>query len=148
MRELSLCLDGRPVPGAPEARMRDGEVLVPLYSFVEAVGAEAKTPEGDGALAVCRGDLCIRLKSDGSEVSLVRNTQYVALSAFGEALGLRWKVDGDAVEVTTMRGNGGVGLGIGARPPGFTLPDLDTGNPVSPADYLGRKAAFYVWASW
>ena len=147
MRELSLFLDGFPVPGVPEARIRDGEVLIPLYSFVEAVGAEAKTLEDD-ALAVCRGDICIRLKPDGSEVSLVRNTQYVALSAFGEALGLRWKVDGDAVEVTTMSGNGGVGLGIGARPPGFTLPDLDTDNPVSPADYRGRKAVFYVWASW
>ena len=41
-----------------------------------------------------------------------------------------------------------VGLGIGARPPDFTLPDLYTGELVSLSDYRGRKAVFYMWASW
>ena len=41
-----------------------------------------------------------------------------------------------------------MGLGIGDRPPGFTLPDLHAGDPISLEDYLGKKAVFYVWASW
>ena len=41
-----------------------------------------------------------------------------------------------------------VGLSIGHAPPVFTLPDLYTGELVSLSDFLGKKTAFFMWASW
>jgi len=145
VRVLKLHLDGRPAPLTPAPRLKDGEVLVPLHAFCKAVGAEAKALDGNGQLAVCKGDLCIPLKQ--AETVSIGGITYAPLTAFGEPLGLRWRTEADALQVTSGAG-GQVGLGIGARPPDFTLPDLYTGGPVSLSDYRGRKAVFYVWASW
>lgn len=41
-----------------------------------------------------------------------------------------------------------VGLSIGHVPPAFTLPDLYTGEMISSSDFLGKKTAFFMWASW
>ena len=41
-----------------------------------------------------------------------------------------------------------VGLSIGHAPPAFTLPDLYSGELVSLSDFLGKKTAFFMWASW
>ena len=41
-----------------------------------------------------------------------------------------------------------VGLSIGHAPPAFTLPDLYTGELISSGDFLGKKTAFFMWASW
>ncbi len=41
-----------------------------------------------------------------------------------------------------------VGLSIGQVPPAFILPDLYTGEQVSLGDFLGKKTAFFMWASW
>ncbi len=41
-----------------------------------------------------------------------------------------------------------VGLSIGHMPPAFTLPDLFTGEMISSGDFRGKKAAFFMWASW
>ena len=41
-----------------------------------------------------------------------------------------------------------VGLSIGHAPPAFTLPDLFTGEQVFLSDFLGKKTAFFMWASW
>ena len=40
------------------------------------------------------------------------------------------------------------GQAAAMAPPGFTLPDLYTGEPVSAEDFRGKKAIFYMWASW
>ena len=144
MQVLKLVLDGRHAALASAARFDKGRVLVPIRAFCEAVGAEAKVLDGGGPLAVCRGDLCIPL--DGDTVS-VNGEIFAPLTAFGEPLGLRWEVEGDALRVTSAQAVR-TGLGIGSRPPDFTLPDLTTGESVSLGDYRGRKAVFYMWASW
>lgn len=41
-----------------------------------------------------------------------------------------------------------IGLSIGHTPPAFTLPDLYTGEMISSSDFLGKKTAFFMWASW
>ena len=41
-----------------------------------------------------------------------------------------------------------VGLSIGHVPPAFTLPDLYSGEMISSSDFLGKKTAFFMWASW
>ncbi len=41
-----------------------------------------------------------------------------------------------------------VGLSIGQAPPAFTLPDLYSGEMISSSDFLGKKTAFFMWASW
>lgn len=145
MRVLKLHLDGRPVTLTPAPRLENGEVLVPLRAFCEGVGAEAKTLPGSEQVAVCKGDLCILLKQ--AETVSIDGVAYVALSAFGESLGIRWQTEGDTLRVTSGAGDR-TGLGIGDCPPDFTLPDLYTGEPVSLSDYRGRKAVFYMWASW
>ncbi len=41
-----------------------------------------------------------------------------------------------------------IGLSIGHVPPAFTLPNLFTGEMISSSDFLGKKTAFFMWASW
>ena len=41
-----------------------------------------------------------------------------------------------------------IGLSIGQVPPAFILPDLFTGEMISSSDFLGKKTAFFMWASW
>jgi hypothetical protein len=147
MAVLKLYLDGRQMTLTPAPRLQHGEVLVPLHAFCKAVGAEAKALDGGGQLAVCKGDLCIPLNTGKTETVAIDGVVYAPLTAFGEPLGLRWQAEGDILRVTSGAG-GQTGLGIGARPPDFTLPDLYTGEPVSLSDYRGRKAVFYMWASW
>lgn len=148
MNVLKLSIDGQPVTLTPAPRLQHGEVLVPLHAFSEAVGAEAKALPGSEQLAVCKGDLCIPLRQ--AETVSIDGVVYAPLTAFGEPLGLRWRTEADALRVTsgTSSAGGQIGLGIGDRPPDFTLPDLYTGEPVSLSDYRGRKAVFYMWASW
>jgi hypothetical protein len=145
VRVLKLHLDGRPVTLTPAPRLENREVLVPLHAFCEVVGAEAKVSPGGRQLAVCKGDLCIPLKQ--AETVSIDGVVHAPLAAFGEALGLRWQTEGETLRVTSGAG-GRIGLGIGDRPPDFMLPDLYTGNPVSLSDYRGKKAVFYMWASW
>ena len=143
MQGLTVVLDGRPTALTPGPRFDKERVLVPLRAFSEAVGAEVKELDGNGQLAVCKGDLCIPL----SAVLSLDGAVFVPLAAFGEPLGLKWKVDGDALRVTSENGVRS-GLGIGNRPPDFTLPDLYSGEPISLGDYRGKKTVFYMWASW
>ena len=143
MQGLTVVLDGRLTVLTPGPRFDKERVLVPLRAFSEAVGAEVKALDGNGRLAVCKGDLCIPLDA----VLSFDGEAFAPLATFGEGLGLKWEVDGDALRVTSENGVQ-IGLGIGNRPPDFTLPDLYSGEPVSLGDYRGKKTVFYMWASW
>ena len=146
MEDLVLQLDGQSVVIDPGPR-RDGDhILVPLLSFAEAVGAEAKVLENNGPLAVCRDDLCIPL--NGGSTTEIDDIVFARLSAFGELLGLSWEVGEDTLRIQRSASQRRFGVGIGDRPPEFTLPDLYTETPVSLQEYRGRKTAFYMWASW
>ena len=47
-----------------------------------------------------------------------------------------------------LHGLGADGNDLAPIVPAFTLPDLYTGDPTASWDFLGRKAVFYMWASW
>jgi hypothetical protein len=42
----------------------------------------------------------------------------------------------------------GYALKVGQRHPEFTLPDIQTGKPVSLADFRGKKVLLIQFASW
>lgn len=146
MAELMIQLDGSTL-GGRSALVQDGEVLVPLDAFCEALGAEAKVMDGSGVFAVCREDLCIPLNTEGGDTADVDGVTYGRLEAFGGPLGLDWTADNGTLRVSTGKAEA-VGLGIGSRPPDFTLPDLYTGEAFGPANVVGKRAVFYMWASW
>lgn len=150
MTELRFELDGAAQALARPALHRGGRVLVPLADFCSRLGAELRDVDGRGSLAVCSGDdLCLILQpADRCEME---GELFAYLDAFGEALGLRWEVSGEALAVRSgaaaLAGTA-VGLGLGQRPPGIRLPDLYTGDLVSADVYRGKPAVFYMWASW
>lgn len=144
MKELELRLDGRAVALAPPARLAGGELLVPVRGFCQAVGAEVEEL-GDGRLTVCQGELCILLSK--AETIEIEGEVYAPLEGLGEDLGLDWRVTGEMLRVRRA-GKERIGLEIGQAAPGFTLPDLHTGEPVSADDFRGKKAILYMWASW
>lgn len=150
--ELTLVLDGAPRPMARSALMADGQVAVPLRAFCDLVDAEVVDLDGQGSLGVCVGeDLCLVLQPGSSRE--MDGELYADLDSFSEGLGLRWQVDGATLRVTTGAIGAGeavapAGLGVGQRPPAFTLPDLRTGELVSADVYRGKPAVFYMWASW
>ena len=143
MQVLELFVDGRPTSLEPGVRLDQGQVLAPVRAFSEVVGAEVKSVGGGEELAICKGDLCVPL----SATTTVDGVVYARLSDLAAPLGLSWEVEGEVLRVSGGREEE-IGLGIGKEPPGFTLPDLFTGAPVSMHDYRGKKAIFYMWASW
>jgi len=144
---LKTYLDRQEISLKPASRLVEDGVWVPLDAFCNLIDVEAKVLEDGGPLAVCRDDLCIPLNGVEQDTVSFDGILYAALEAFGEPLGLKWSVEGDMLNVTSGNGER-VGLGIGHRPPAFTLPDLYTGEPVSLSDYRGKKTVFYMWASW
>ena len=145
--ELKCQLNGEILTLDPSPVTNGKSVLVPLHAFCAAVGAEAKHVDG-GPLAVCRDDLCIPLEGSGETLTQnIGDVLYAPLEAFGGPLGLTWSVSGSLLSVDADA-RSEVGLGVGDSPPAFTLPDLYSGEPVSVADYRGRKTVFYMWASW
>ena len=139
-------IDREPVPLTPVPRIKNGEVLVPLHAFSKAVGAEVKTLE-EGKFAVCKDDLCIPIDYSSTIIVSIEGVVYARLAAFADALGLRWQIENGALRVTSSSVEH-TGLGIGDRPPDFTLPDIYTGELVSLKDYRGKKAVFFMWSSW
>ena len=144
MKELELRLDGARVDLEPPVRLAGGELLVPVRGFSQAVGAEVEELD-DGRLAVCRGELCMPLA--GTELIEIEGEAYAPLEELAEVLGLDWRVAGEILRVSRA-GDERIGLEVGQAAPGFTLPDLHTGEPVSADDFRGKKAIFYMWASW
>ena len=142
---MTVLIDGVNRRLDPSPRLDGDGILVPLAAFCELVEAEAK--EVNGVLAVCREDLCIPLDESVDLVSF-DGVRFARLSSFGGALGLAWSVDRGVLRVQSGRLPEQVGLEIGNRPPEFTLPDLYTGEPVGPAHFKGKRAVFFMWASW
>jgi len=144
MQGLELQLDGRPVAMEAAVRLVNEEIQVPLEAFCRMMGAKVEEV-GGGQLTVCKGDLCVPIRS--AEVATVDGITYAPLDGFGEALGLSWVLEGDVLNVRRGRKDQ-IGLSVGQFPPEVPLPDLYTGERVSPAAYRGKKAIFYMWASW
>ena len=147
MRRLTVIWEDRPGTAALEARLdRHGRVLVPLQAFCATLQAEVRRLVPDGPSVVCQGDLCVPL--DPSETVELDGALHGHLDALGLALGIGWEAQGDAVRVRAAAPDEVAGLGIGARAPDFTLPDLNTRDSVSLRDFRGKPAVFYMWASW
>lgn len=144
MKELELRVDGRTVDLVPPACLANGQLLVPVRSFSQAVGARVEELDG-GGLAVCQGELCVPLT--GAEMVEVEGEMCTRLDDLGEALGLDWQVTGEILRVSGA-GREPRGLEIGQPAPDFELADLHTGELVSADDFRGKKAIFYMWASW
>ena len=143
MQCLELLIDGRSSVLAPGPRLEREKVLVPVHAFSAVLGAQVRVLVGSEQLAFCLGDLCVPILE---EISL-EGERFTPLAELAEALGLGWRLEGQILQVRTD-GDRDTGLGIGMHPPAFELPDLHTGEPVSLHDYKGKKAVFYMWASW
>lgn len=143
MQRLKLSIDGRSSALLPGPRLEGERVLVPLHPFSAALGAQLKVPESGGQRAFCLGDLCVPIRE---EIAL-EGEAFTPLADLAEALGFGWQLEGRDLQIRTAV-VGDAGLGIGMEPPAFELPDLYTGEPISLRDYRGKKAVFFVWASW
>jgi len=141
MQDIEVILDDQPVALKPAVRLNGNDVWVPARALSEVIGAEVKKVNGQWAL--CKGDLCILLAADKSEDGDV----FIELADVAEPLGLNWEIEAQTLHLTWGQAVE-AGLGIGQRPPEFTLPDLYTGEPVSLSAYRGKKTVFYMWASW
>jgi hypothetical protein len=53
-----------------------------------------------------------------------------------------------AVSIAGPVRGAGYGPKLGARHPEFTLPDINTGKPVSLSDFRGKKVLLIQFASW
>lgn len=93
---------------------------------------------------LCRGDQCVPVAN--SEDLMVDGK--IDLEAVGRALRRPTAVDVDhgIVAMADPASTRAAELRSLAAP-GFTLPDLD-GNPVSLADFSGKKKLLVAWASW
>ena len=143
MQRLELLIDGRSSALVPGPRLEREKVLVPVHAFSAALGAQVRVLEGSEQLVFCLGDLCVPILE---KISL-QGEHFTPLAELAEALSLGWQLEGPVLQVRTD-GSGDTGLGIGMRPPAFELPDLYTGETFSQHDYKGKKAVFYMWASW
>ena len=95
----------------------------------------------DGRQALCRDELCAPLGADQWRAA----DGGVALEAVCAALDLEALPRGGVLRLQARRP---AGLGVGARPPAFSLPPLAGGAEVSPAHFYGKRAIYYMWASW
>ena len=144
---LKLYIDNRLVSLVPEPRLKNGNALVPLHAFSKTVEAEVKTIEDSGGLTICKGDICIPIDVSNTNIVSIKGVIYAPLADFADALGLQWRIKDNALWVISSDVDH-IGLGIGDRPPDFTLPDLYTGESVSLKDHYGKKTVFFMWASW
>ena len=144
MDPVKVILDGQPAGVLPGARLKDGDMEVPLGHFCAAIGA--KVERHGGQMVICSGDLCVPVEPVGSEDR--GDVVFVLLSALCEPLGLRWDFQQDRGELRLETGQAAqAGLRAGDLAPDFALPDLD-GRRVSLRDFRGQRAVFYVWSSW
>ena len=117
---------------------RDGSILVTPDALREATGWELK-PEG-----FCRGDVCVPRQVLGP----VLVDDMVDIVAFGTALRRPVAFEPAAGIAVLAESPDDIATAIvEGVAPAFTLPDLD-GNPVSLADFAGRKRLLLAWSSW
>jgi hypothetical protein len=142
IHQLFINGQSQSLPTAPA--LVDNAVWFPLQSAAKLVEAELQeTP--DGTPMLCQGDLCVRLEEDDRRS--IDGHPCVALQSLAHSFGLEWNLKATDLYISmTDRKMSGVSMGM--RPPNFTLPDLYTGEPVSLNDFIGKKAIFYMWASW
>ena len=102
-------------------------------------------PEG-----ACIDDLCVPIRQDrDSEIFVTREEQgWINVTELADRLKQRYVVDADARvwgfgEIPATRS----AFLKQAMAPDFTLPDR-SGNPVSLADFRGKKVMLLSWASW
>lgn len=165
MKQLRLTVDGISCKLSRPVLRMNSSTLVPVDEFARAIGAEVVGPGsgasagepfpgeadvgnqagGPGAVALCRYERCVPIDADS--IVDVDGRMYADLTAFGGALGLRWRVGEEVCHVNTDDQHT-TGIRVGQNAPVFTLPDMRTGEPVSSNVVLGRKAAFFMWASW
>jgi hypothetical protein len=133
---VTLVVDGdaREVQGDT----RDGSILVTPDALASATGWELK-PEG-----FCRGDVCVPRHGLGD----VLVDDMVDVVAFGVALRRPVAFEPAAGIAVLAESPDDIATTIAEGvAPAFTLPDLD-GNPVSLADFAGRKRLMLAWSSW
>lgn len=133
---VTLVVDGEAREVAGDTR--NGSILVAPDALYEATGWELK-PEG-----FCRGAVCVPRHVLGD--ALVGDM--VDIVAFGTALGRPVAFE-PAAGIAVLAGSPddiATAIEEGVAP-AFTLPDLD-GNPVSLADFAGRKKLLLAWSSW
>ena len=113
-------------------------VLLAPDALEAATGWDLR-PEG-----LCRGDVCVpRRDGDGLVVD-----DKIDLAAFAAVMQRPLAYDADAGIAVLADAPEQHAAAFDARvAPEWTLPDLD-GNPVSSADFAGRKKLLVAWASW
>jgi len=116
----------------------DDTLLVEADDLARATGWALK-PEG-----LCRDDVCVPVR----DRSALASERGVDVRAFAAALGRPVALEPAASMAVLGEGSDAVGAQLASlTAPPFTLPDLD-GNPVSLADFAGRKRLLIAWASW
>jgi hypothetical protein len=120
------------------ATVRDGTLLIAADDLERTTGWTLR-PEG-----LCRGDVCVVVRDrdalgsdDELDVAAVAAAlrRPLAFEPDAAMAVLGDPADERAEQLTTLEA------------PPFTIPDLD-GNPVSLAEYRGRKRLLLAWASW
>ena len=138
MQEKEVRLsDGRTLEGATW----DGGVCwVPEKALRFFEGVHTRRLD-DGRRALCREELCAPLDDGhwrGGDGAVSLEGLCAALDLEAVDAGGAWRLQPRLP----------AGLGVGMRPPDFVLPQLNGGAERSPAHYHGRRAVFYMWASW
>lgn len=146
MKEVQVLVDGRSVGGLEGVVLDGDEVWLPMDPYCSCIGAETRLV--DGRRVICRGDICVPFEGGTGQRVMDGGDLCVLMSLVNENLGLSGEFDGvrGELRVHTLSPRPS-GWRVGGSAPDFTLPDL-AGQPVSVADYRGRKVVFYVWASW
>jgi len=133
---VTLVVDGdaREVQG----ETRNGSILVTTDALRDATGWKLE-PQG-----FCRGDVCVPRAALGD--ALVGDL--VDIVAFGTALRRPVAFEPAAGIAVLAESPDDLAATIAEGvAPAFTLPDLD-GNPVSLADFVGKKKLLFAWSSW
>lgn len=143
---MVLTIDGVDVSSDLQPRRTEAGIEIPLEVFADAIHADVKELGDGGNIALCRDDLCVPI--DAGLRRLIDGHEYVPLEVFGKAFGLLWTSTEKEIRVNTNGSRNSEGLGMGQIAPGFTLPDMYTGEPVSSDTFRRRKSVFFMWASW
>lgn len=135
-QSITVIDDGRAVDVA--ARVEDGRIMLTPDVLEESLGWSLK-PEG-----LCRGDVCVPLRSGDDRVS----SAGVDLAAFADMIGRPLAVETDAGAAALGASAAERGARLAAlEAPDFTLPDL-TGALHSLSEHRGKKVLLVAYASW